>query len=268
MALEPTPQVVTGDYGIITKLVRQAKVTNTNTVIATKNTGLWVERAGQIPSSTAMGNGTETGDLFYTYPGDSFTPLTGDSYYPYKEYWVGMGLSWQIVVTPTIINTTPYGSAFPRSREGRQTVDATINCQLEEGPQVSFADSDVDELPTVDMMEIKRRYLEFTRMKRNEAAGKTNPVLKGGNGGDSQYGSFKISKRTFSLMFYSIRAEADLGVVSAYFAPTTSWAGVTFGSGDIGARSEFSMPITFQQDRLNRNLKAYEFTYVLPEDDD
>ena len=264
MAQEPTPQVVTGDYGIMTKMVRQAKVTNTTPITATKNTGLWVERAGQIPTGSAMGAGTKTGDLFYTYPGDTFTPIAGDSYYPYKEYWVGFGLSWTIAITPTIINTTPYGSPFPRSREGRQTVDANMNCQLEEGPQISFADSDVEELPTVDMMEIKRRYMEFTRMKRNETAKKTNPVLEAV--GDTNYGAFGISKRTFSLMFYSIRAEADLGVVSAYFAPTTSWAGANFGSGDIGARSEFSMPITFQQDRLNRNLKAYEFTYVLPDE--
>ena len=64
-------------------------------------------------------------------------------------------------------------------------------------------------------------------------------------------------------MFYSVAADVNVGVVSAYFAPQASWAGLQVGSGDAGSRSEFTMPVTFQHDRLNRTVKAYEFTYDL-----
>jgi len=249
---------ITGDFGIITVLKKGDKVTATTKVTADKRTGMWVEVAGKAASSSIFGD-LKVGDLFFTHPKDSMTPKAGDSYFPYTEYWLGFAVNWSISITPSIIDTTPLGARFPRSIQGRPTVDSTINCFLEEGVQAALGSVDADELPTIDFRELKQQYIDVIRFERDGSAKVTKPPKTAGD--TDNVGIFDTSKAPNSVMFYSAASDVNIGVVSAYFAPRASWAGLTIGSGDAGSRSDFSLPVTFQHDELNRTMKGYELHY-------
>ena len=254
--------VVNGDLGIITTLTRgdSAKSTNITAAMNKKRTGLWLGVSGKAATSSKFGV-LEENDLFYILPGGTFTPTAGDSYYEYTEKFLGFALNWTINVTPTIIDTTALGDRFPRSDEGRPTVDASINCQLEEGLQPTFGNVAADALPRVDFREIKRQYIEVTRFEADSSRVTAAPVA----GTDSStHGVWGISKAPQSIMFYNIASDVNVGLVSAYFAPQANWAGLSVGSGEAGARAEFTMPVTFQHSESSSDvIKSYEITWPL-----
>ena len=253
---------ITGDFGIITVLRKGELSGDTTPVTAEKRTGMWVEVKNKAASGSIFGD-LKVGDLFFTHPKDIMTPKSGDSFYPYTEYWLGFAVNWSISITPSIIDTTPLGARFPRSIQGRPTVDSTINCFLEEGVQAALGSVDADELPTIDFRELKQQYIDVIRFEREGTkgtpGGKTKPPKTAV--GDTSVGIFDTTKAANSVMFYSAASDVGIGVVSAYFAPRASWAGLTIGSGDAGSRSDFSLPVTFQHDELNRTMKGYELHY-------
>ena len=252
---------ITGDFGIITVVKKPAtsvgdSITGDSNV---KRTGQWLEVAAKAATGSKFGD-LAVGDLFYLFTGDSFVPTTGDKYYKLEEHWLSWATNWTINITPSIIDTTGLGTRFPRTTEGRATVDSNISGFLFEGDQLDVTGVDADELPVVDFREIKQQYLEVTRFER-DADKKTTKIPKKAVTGNERTGIFGTSKAGVSILFYSVAADVDLGVVSAYFAPQASWAGLQVGSGDAGSRSDFTMPITFQYDRLNRTVKSYEYVY-------
>ena len=252
--------VVNGDLGIITTLSPVAGDTKAaiTAVNNRRRTGLWLKVKAKDATASIFGD-LDEGDLFYTLPGGTVTPATGDLYEKQEEKFLGFALNWTINVTPTIIDTTALGDRFPRSDEGRPTVDASINCQLEEGLQPTFGNVAADALPRVDFREIKRQYIEVTRFQANSSKVTQVPSL---GTDDSTHGIWKISKAPQSIMFYNIASDVNIGLVSAYFAPQANWAGLSVGSGEAGARAEFTMPVTFQHSENSSDvIKSYEITW-------
>ena len=252
-------QPVTGDFGIITVLTigdTERIGDGTTKHKATKRTGKWVKVSAKKSSGGAFGD-LPVGEMFFTYPQDDLVGDTGDKWYDVDEEWFGFAVNFSINYTQPNIDVTPLGAREPRNIPGRVAVDATINAFLEEGVQGGFGAG--EELPTFDIRHIKSNYMKLRRFERDATNKKTKgPVLATGN---ANQGVFDISKRTNPIMFYSIAADVDVNTVAAYYAPKVSWGGFSFGSGEAGSRSDFSLPVTFQHDEYSNTLIGYEFTY-------